>query len=280
MKKRVISLIACLMFASMFTLGAQASDNGNGEKVKTKVMSFNIHHGADVGNKLDLQRIADVIRDSGAEIIGLQEVDRYYSARSDLKDQPKELAEMLGYHYAYGANLNLAPAAGQTENRQYGTAILSKYPILEANNVFLSSFGKEQRGLLHAVVNVKGVRVNVFNTHLGLDVQSRMVQAQEIIEIASAQEGHSVLVGDFNATPDSEEFKLLLQSGLFVNAFEGIEDAYTFPVVNPNRTIDYILTSPGAEHENQRVINTDASDHLPIVSDVTFKRPIPGLDKK
>lgn len=280
MKKRVISMIVSLVFVSMFTLGAQASDNGSGENVKTTVMSYNIHHGVGIDGQLSLQRIADVIRNSGAEVIGLQEVDRYYGARSDFKDQAKELAELLDYHYAYGANLDLAPAPGQTENRQYGTAILSKYPILEANNVFLSSFGKEQRGVLHAVVNVKGAPVNVYNTHLGLDTASRTAQVQEIIELASIHEGPSILVGDLNARPYYEEFQLLLQSGLFVNTFEGMEDAYTYPVINPAYTIDYILTSPGAEHTNQRVIHSEASDHLPIAADVTFKRPIPGLDKK
>ena len=280
MKKNVISMVVSLVFVSMLTIGAQASDKGSGDKVTTTVMSYNIHHGAGIDGQLNLQRIADVIRDSGAGIVGLQEVDRFYGTRSDFKDQAKELAELLDYHYAYGANLDLAPAPGQTDNRQYGTAILSKYPILEANNVFLSSFGKEQRGVLHAVVNVKGIHVNVYNTHLGLDTESRTAQVQEIIELASVHEGPSILVGDLNARPYYEEFKLLLQSGLFVNAFEGMEDAYTYPVINPAYTIDYILTSPGAKHANQRVIHSEASDHLPLAADVTFKRTVPGLDKK
>ena len=141
-----------------------------------------------IDERLSLPRIADVIRDSGAEIVGLQEVDRFYGERSDFQDQAKDLAGLLGYHYAYGANLDLEPAEGQTNNRQYGTAIVSKYPILRSENVPLSAFGKE-RGVLHAVVNLKGIHVDVYNTHLGLDVTSRTAQAQEIIELASASEG-------------------------------------------------------------------------------------------
>lgn len=273
MKKSFISFIACLLFVPVFTTGVMAAGKGQGKEVSTTVMSYNIHHGVGLDEQLSLQRIADVIRNSGAEIVGLQEVDRYYGERSDFQDQAKELAGLLGYHYAYGANLDLEPEEGQTNNRQYGTAIVSKYPILRSENVLLSSFGKEQRGVLHAVVNLKGIHVDVYNTHLGLDVASRTAQAQEIIDLAaSASEGPVLLMGDFNAEPDSSEFQLLLDSGLFVNSFQGIDDAYTFPVINPSATIDYILTSPTVQHSNQRVIHTEASDHLPIAADLSFQR--------
>lgn len=272
MKKHVFSFIASLLVVSMFSTGALATGNGYGKEVGTTVMSYNIHHAVGLDGQLSLQRIADVITDSGAEIVGLQEVDRFYGARSDFKEQAKELAGLLGYHYAYGANLDLAPAEGQTNNRQYGTAIISKYPIIRSENMLLSSFGKEQRGVLHAVVNLRGIHVDVYNTHLGLDVASRTAQAQEIIDLASGSEGPALLMGDFNAEPNSSEFQVLLDSGLFVNSFQGIEDAYTFPVINPSKIIDYILTSPEVQHSNQRVIHTEASDHLPIAADVVFKR--------
>lgn len=59
------------------------------------VMTFNIHHAQGTDGVLDLQRIADVIEASGADVVGLQEVDRHYSARSDWVDQAAALAELL-----------------------------------------------------------------------------------------------------------------------------------------------------------------------------------------
>lgn len=236
------------------------------------VMSYNIHHGVGMDDQLNLHRIADVIRDSDAEIVALQEVDRFYGDRSKYKDQAAELAALLGYHYAYGANLDLGPEEGRVKNRQYGTAILSKHPILRHENILLSSFEDEPRGVLHAVIDLRDVHVDVYNTHLGLDATSRTVQAQEIMDlVASAAQGPKLVMGDFNAEPDSAELQLLLHSGLFVNSFQGIEDACTFPFSNPPEIIDYILTSPTVQYSNQRVIRTDASDHLPIAVDVTFK---------
>ncbi|GIP26389.1 metal-dependent hydrolase [Paenibacillus sp. J23TS9] len=239
--------------------------------VGVTVMSYNIHHGVGVDDQLSLQRIADVIRDSGAEIVALQEVDRFYGDRSEYKDQAAELAVLLGYHYAYGSNLDLGPEEGRADNRQYGTAILSKHPIIRHENILLSSFEDEPRGALHAIVNLRDVHMNVYNTHLGLDTTSRTVQAQEIIDLATSAQGPKILMGDFNAEPDSPELQLLLNSGLFVNSFQGIEDAYTFPFSNPPEIIDYILTSPTVQHSNQQVIRTDASDHLPIAVDLAFK---------
>src|SRR5690606_1190947 len=136
--------------------------------------------------------------DAGAEIVGIKEVDRHWSSRSDFQDQAKELANLLGYHYVYGANLDREPTDGREENRQYGTAILSKYPIIDSENIYLDSFGNEQRGLLRAKINVRGIHVNFYNTHLGLSVDERLSQVQEIIDITSSFEGHNVLVGDLN----------------------------------------------------------------------------------
>ncbi len=64
-----------------------------------------------------------------AVLRGSQEVDRYYSSRSNNTDEPKELAALLGWNYAYAANLNLAPTPDTPSGvqfRQYGTAILTR----------------------------------------------------------------------------------------------------------------------------------------------------------
>ncbi|WP_212974099.1 endonuclease/exonuclease/phosphatase family protein [Bacillus sp. J14TS2] len=269
MKKMLGLFLSIIM---IFFITGQASAQGYGKEVDVKVMSFNIHHGAGLDNILDLQRTAQVIKGAGAEIVGIQEVDRFYSSRSDFQDQAKELAEILGYHYVYGANLDRSPAEGQVENRQYGTAVLSKYPIIDSENIYLDSFGNEQRGLLRTKINVRGIHVNFYNTHLGLSVGERVSQVREIIDISSSSEGPNVLVGDLNAESHSEEFQLLLNEGNFVDVFDGQDNANTFPVKNPNKRIDYILTSPSVEASNQEVIYTEASDHLPVVSKLIFKR--------
>lgn len=243
----------------------------NNQAIGTTVMSFNIQHGEGMDGQLNLQRIADVIFNSGAEIVGLQEVDRFFGERSDFKDQAKELACMLGYHYEYGPNLELSPMDSQPENGQYGNAIISKHPILRSENILLSSLGDEQRGMQHAVIDLQGIHVNVYNTHLGLDARSRLTQVQEIIDRSSRSQAPSLLMGDFNTESNCHEFQLLLDSGIFVNCFQNIENPYTWPANSPVEIIDYILASPAIQFSKQRVINTEASDHLPIIADVIIQ---------
>lgn len=250
-----------------------------------RVMAFNIHHGADRTDILDLERVAEVIEDSGAEIIGLQEVDNHWSSRSDFQDQAALLAERLGMHYAYAANLNLDPASGQTERRQYGTAILSEYPILRSENHLLTSIEyaerpTEQRGLLEAVINVEGNHISVYNTHLDHQrSEQRQSQVKEILDITGESDRPAVLVGDLNAVPGTPEMETILTEFDDVFAELGQDNAYTYPVVNPNRRIDYILTRGDVEPRHAEVMNSMSSDHLPIIADLTIPQSPNGLTK-
>jgi len=92
-----------------------------------------------------------------------------------------------------------------------------------------------------------------------LNAPERNAQVEEIIEVKSSFKGPSVLVGDLNAEPDSEAFQLLVNNGKFVDTFAEVENSNTFPVVDPNRRIDYILTSPYIKSTNQEVIDTETS---------------------
>ncbi|WP_411843120.1 endonuclease/exonuclease/phosphatase family protein [Salinicoccus sp. HZC-1] len=269
MKKIIVFSVLSMFILLSFSPGTLA--NGYGKQISIDVMSYNIYHGVGEDEELNLERIADVIRDADAEIIGLQEVDRYYGERSDFEDQAKELADLLGYHYMYGANLELEPEGNQENNRQYGNAILSKYPIIESENIALTSDG-EQRGVQQTKINVRGVHVNVYNTHLGLDEKSRTTQIEEILNLASETHGPKLLFGDLNTEPTSPEYKELLAEDQFKDVFSGIENAETFPINNPEKRIDYIFASPDVAFDDQEVIQSNASDHLPIRSEVTFYR--------
>lgn len=241
-----------------------------------KVMSFNIHHGAGADGLVDLARIARVVRDSGADVVGLQEVDRHFGARSDFVDQAAWLAGALNMHVVYGANLDLDPLSPDQPRRQYGTAILSDAPILDWDNSYLPRFGDhEQRGLLRARINVRGVPVQVYNTHLQHNnAAERVAQAQAITQLIGTPQDSVVLLGDLNATPAAPEIRTLVET--LVDAWEaaGLGDGYTYPVEDPHSRIDYIMQSDDVVVRTVAVITTplaaSASDHLPVVADVAL----------
>ncbi len=74
-----------------------------------------------------------------------------------------------------------------------------------------------------------------------------------------------VLLGDLNAQSKMPEIQRFLdQSGL-----EAADcDSHTFPSWNPQRSIDYILTSPTLKAIDVDVINIELSDHLPVATTI------------
>ncbi|HWO98328.1 MAG TPA: endonuclease/exonuclease/phosphatase family protein [Bacillus sp. (in: firmicutes)] len=273
-----------LMLAVMFLIAllsslvsnafAEEQEFPRGEPVDVKVMSYNIHHGEGEDGVLDLERIARIIEEADADVIGLQEVDNHWSERSDFQDQAKWLADRLGMFYTYAANLDREPLNEGEPRRQYGTAILSKYPILESENHPLTKIGNtEQRGLLEAAINVKGNHVHVYNTHLALTSAERKIQVEEIIRIAGESKGPKVMMGDLNATPESDEMKPMYAN--YRDAFGNQNEAYTYSAENPTKRIDYIFTSNHIETKDARVIDTLASDHLPLMTELVLERVEP-----
>ncbi|MBM7553197.1 endonuclease/exonuclease/phosphatase family protein [Thalassobacillus pellis] len=279
MKKYVSILVTMLvLFVTLPGIGSSALEKNknlsSGEPVNIKVMSYNIHHAVGEDGELNLDRIAEVIKNTDSDIIGLQEVDNHWSSRSDFQDQAKLLAERLDMFYIYAANLNYESSEEGVPNRQYGTAILSEYPFLDGFNHLLPKIGDtEQRGLFEAVINVKGTQLHLYNTHLALTPEERKIQIREIVDIAGGAQGPQIIMGDLNALPSSEAMKPLYSH--YSDAFEGHEDAYTYSATNPTKRINYIFTSNDLETKQAQVINTLASDHLPITTEITLYRSQP-----
>ncbi|WP_298829619.1 endonuclease/exonuclease/phosphatase family protein [uncultured Planococcus sp.] len=260
----------------------------HGKKKKApivKVMSFNIAHGLGMDGIVDLEKTAEVVEDSCATIIALQEVDRYFSARSSFVDQVEWLSQRLGMYAAYGANMNFVPEDSERPNRQYGNVVLSKYPIKYVENHLLTQvycpFGNnEQRGILETVIEVDGNYLSVFNTHLALKDSELAVSIDEILEITGKSRFPRIIAGDFNASSSNIHMQKLTSH--FEDAFLKMKkgDAYTYPspyvnneteeVFWPATRIDYIFSDSEVEVVQTAVIETSVSDHLPIVADMVL----------
>ncbi|SDR91271.1 Metal-dependent hydrolase, endonuclease/exonuclease/phosphatase family [Actinopolymorpha singaporensis] len=242
-----------------------------------RVVTYNIHHGADAEDRLDLARTAAVLARSGADLIGLQEVDRHWSERSAFADQGKWLAGTLGMHVAYGANLDLDPDPDGPgpERRQYGLAVLSRFPILSVLHELLphgpeADPALELRGLLAVEVDVDGTRLRFATTHLSeADPRARESEATRVADLLGRAPRRTILTGDLNALPAAPETKPL--TDVLVDAWpdEGDDPGHTIPVAVPDRRIDYVLVSPDLTPARRQVLTgADASDHLPVVVDV------------
>lgn len=242
-------------------------------------MSYNIYHGTGTDGQLDLERTADVIRESGADIIGLQEVDVHWGNRSNFQNQVKLLAEKLNMNHFWAPIYNLEPAASGKPRREYGLAVLTEYPILRSENHEIARLspilGPEPQmapGFPEVVVNVRGVTVTFYATHLDYrgDPSVRTMQVEDMLEIIDADSGPTVLVGDLNAPPDAQELAPLWDE--FDDAWdaEGTGPGYTYPAEDPVKRIDYVLTSPTVETDSVEVVEALAADHRPVVADLSL----------
>jgi endonuclease/exonuclease/phosphatase family metal-dependent hydrolase len=257
--------------ATLGALPAQASETPGQERALTKirVATYNIHHGAGTDDVLDLERIATIVESFDADIVGLQEVDRHWSERSGWVDQPAWLARRLGMRSVYGANLDLDPPSEGAPRRQYGTAVLSRWPIKSWRNTYLPKFeGHEQRGLLEAVIEVRGERVRFANTHLQHNNNlEREAQAAAIIDLLGDRPRRTFLVGDLNALPETPEIKTLTQELDDSWVEVGVGDGFTYGSEHPDRRIDYVLATGDVKPLSATVSMVDptGSDHLPVV---------------
>lgn len=227
--------------------------------MQLKLLTYNIRHGLGIDGKVDLSRVLGVLQITAADIIGLNEVDKYQK-RSGFQNQARWLAKKLKMYYRF------APAYGRFVG-QMGNAILSRYPILTSRITRLTSIG-EQRVALEAHIGLEKTYLTCICTHLGLSSKERMAQVQELEELINQAEKPLVLMGDFNASPTNPEITVL--SRTLKDAMEGQEKP-TFPASNPKERIDYVFISDNCAIINADAIESEASDHLPVVAAVEVK---------
>lgn len=255
---------ACGILAGLSGLVAGVEARNVSSDGVLRVMTWNIHHGAGVDGRLDLDRIAGVIRGARVDLVALQEVDRGV-ARTDRRDLPGELAALTGMTAVFSNNFSF-------QGGEYGNAILSQLPVLAwTNRHYAMLRGGEQRGLLEAVVEWRGCRLRFQSTHLDYrpDDTERLAHVGEIRALAAVEGKEPFLIaGDFNALPDSRTVVALrtFLSDAWVEAGDG--PGATFSSSAPVRRIDYCFykAGRGIRPESARVlVGTEASDHLPVV---------------
>lgn len=223
-----------------------------------KIVTYNIRFGMGLDGRIDLERIADTVRD--ADIVALQEVERYWQ-RSGMCDQPEILANHLkNFHWVYFPALDVDASEkapdGSVHNRRrhFGVMTLSRSRILSARHLVLPKLVDDKgsnldTGALECVIDARGGPLRVYNLHLDVSSQGQLVQIPRLFEFyqdaecgGGAWSGHarcqevgenwhndeaeppmpaeSLVLGDFNCEPGSDEHRLMVRSGAFLDSWE------------------------------------------------------------
>ncbi len=231
-------------------------------------MTYNIHVGVGIDKKLDLQRIADVINHERPDLVGLQEVDRGVK-RTEGRDEIEELAGMTGMQYAFAHNLDY-------QGGQYGVAILSRFPIRTIDHRKYENLREaERRGMIRVEVAVGGNTINFVTTHLDYQyADGRLFEAEQMLKFLQHVKGPLIVVGDFNDEPSGATYKLLSQG--FHDAWlrgRGSDAGLSYPADRPAKRIDFVFSRKTDRVKTKKawIVNTLASDHLPVVADLELK---------
>jgi endonuclease/exonuclease/phosphatase family metal-dependent hydrolase len=241
---------------------------------RLRIATYNIHGCLGADRQCSESRIADVIAELGADVVGLQEVDRERT-RSGRIDQAARIAERLGWRHHF-------QLAMQQPDGEYGNAIISRFPVTLSRAIELPGrapfYCRETRAAACVTVQTDLGRVDVINTHLGLGRRERMLQAQLLTsaEWLDAGVGKSlILLGDLNSLPWARPLRLLRKNLRDVRAlFPPARRLRTFPTARPMIALDHIFVNAALDPTNVYVHRSAlarmASDHYPLVADLVL----------
>jgi endonuclease/exonuclease/phosphatase family metal-dependent hydrolase len=241
-------------------------------------MTYNVHSCIGLDQRHDARRIARVIAHYHPDVVALQELDVGH-ARSGGLHQARQIAALLRFEYHFHS-------VREVQDQKFGNAILSRYP-LEIVKVGALPGGRprsEARGALWVEVEVAGRRIQVLNTHLGLGAEERYLQVKALLgdEWLGAREAGVPLIvcGDLNCGPGSPPYRLLSREladcQLQPPRYKARNTWFSsWPLLR----LDHIFVSDPLITRHIHIptfqLAKTASDHLPLIADISLPPPSP-----
>jgi endonuclease/exonuclease/phosphatase family metal-dependent hydrolase len=246
-----------------------------------RLLTYNVHRCVGTDRRLDVGRVAEVIAAQSPDIVALQELD-VGRARTGGVDQAHRIAQRLGMAFHFNA-------AFKVEEEQFGDAILTVLPERLVKAGPIPGHPRipqlEPRGAVWVEIETADGVLSVINTHLGLVPREQRIQAAALAggdwARGAAPGAPLVLVGDMNATPRSAAYRILA-AGLAEarRAAPFSHRAPTFPSTFPVLAIDHVFASETVVIDAVRTpldpLSRLASDHLPLVVDLSLARRTPA----
>ncbi len=240
--------------------------------------------------------IATVLAQADADLIGLQEV----WVEQGGANQARVLGERLGLHVAHG---DLVFRNGLA----FTNAVLTRWPVRRRHVVALptATGARSHRQIVAVELDSPWGPLVFATTHFDWQFDASLTRQAQAAALSRLVAGlrpdpavgyPAVVTGDLNATPHSDELRMLTGArppavpGLtFVDAWEAAGDGpgHTWNRANPhlvdatfpNRRLDYVLTSwprpkPLGSCDAVRLLGTEpvggitASDHFGVVAEL------------
>lgn len=240
-----------------------------------RIASYNIHKGfSHFNQRMVIHDLRERLRALDADIVFLQEVQGSHLGHAQrwqqwpVAPQYEFLADQVWSEYAYGKN-------AVYDQGHHGNAILSRYPIMQSENLDISAHAFESRGLLHVVIDVPKIDhpVHVFCVHLALFEHSRRQQLamlrRRVLE-SVPKSAPLIIAGDFNDWRGHAGREFARDLGL-VETFVAMHGkaARSFPARMPMLSLDRIYVRGWQVHQAEVLKGIDGwhrSDHAVLMA--------------
>jgi endonuclease/exonuclease/phosphatase family metal-dependent hydrolase len=242
---------------------------------KIQVATFNTHKGLSSFNlRLTMHAQRMLIRKLRADILFLQEISGAHDRHRNTQyhGQYQYLAEDGWAFSVYGKNAT-------RKKGHHGNAIFSKYPIVRWENVDISENLIEQRGFIHAEIEIPGwnQHLHCICVHLGLLARWRARQLNRLTyHVQQRVPGNAPLIvaGDFNDWRQKAGHVLGLHDMHEVFEKSGGSHAKSFPSVLPIFRLDRIYTrgfDVSACQVHHDLASANMSDHVALSASLLMK---------
>ncbi|MGV1004271.1 MAG: endonuclease/exonuclease/phosphatase family protein [Candidatus Nanopelagicales bacterium] len=196
--------------------------------------------------------IAHTLRELSPDLIGLQEVWVAEGTSS-----AHQIAAALGYEHVVLSNPT-QPEPGDSEN---SNAIISRYPIAEHHTMALPH-APTHRWVTLALIDHPAGQFPFLTTHLDWRAEEGFKRLAQVRAITSFMRAHqlperhdefaypTVICGDFNAPPESDEIRLLTGTASALDPDVVLMDAWVIanhpdPGYSWSRSNPHTVTDPG-----------------------------------
>lgn len=173
---------------------------------------------------------------------------------------------------------------------EQGNEVVSRFPIVEASNEHYykkyslvldwTNFYTDDHPRTVQIVelDVNNKRLQILNLH-GLysrdkqDSEKTIHQCKYILEAAKKKDISTIIAGDFNLFPKTKSIEILSKE------FRNLIDEYKIKTTRPHfndeieygdNVVDFIFVSKEIKVNDFKIINTDISDHMPLILDFDF----------
>ncbi|MEE8094432.1 MAG: endonuclease/exonuclease/phosphatase family protein [Gammaproteobacteria bacterium] len=212
-----------------------------------------------LGNRNNLQRIIEFIKEQDPDIVGLVEVDTG-SIRSRWVNQAETIAQAMGHYSAY-------------QCKYAETSINNRLPIVrKQGNAFLAAphvhgerFHYFDTGIKRLIIELELENCAVFLVHLSLKYRHRQAQLHHLHDLVVAADKPVIVAGDFNAFWGEHEIYLFMKAARLQSANVGSLPSY--PSRAPRKELDFVLYGDGVTVTDFFIPQVKFSDHLPLICD-------------